>query len=295
VALHRGEQTLAVGFGDGHIELRDLSNITAVLRTLQGHKHPVQSLAFAPDGSTLLSGAGSPANPDTPGEVKLWDPVKGQASRSFPWPAGPVHAVAFAPDGKRVAAGGAEGVKVWDLAAGKDCPVPAGLSRVLCLAFAPDGRTVAAAGADGAVTLWDPATGKVKGTLRGHTGEIGALCFPPDGRTLVTGSRDRTLRLWDLGSREARAVSPAPQGSWVRSLACSRDGSVLALGLNHHQTLLKSNGPDWHEEPVPLITERDVGGQVAFAEDGNLLVTAHRNGTLGVWRYAPAKSADFRR
>ena len=82
--------------------------------------------------------------------------------------------------------------------------------------------------------------------------------------------------------------------SIIVSRGASRDGSVLAVGLNHHQTLLKSNGPDWHQEPVPL-TARDVGGQVAFAEDGNLLVTAHRNGALGVWRYAPAKSADFRR
>jgi hypothetical protein len=70
---------------------------------------------------------------------------------------------------------------------------------------------------------------------------------------------------------------------------------VLAIGLNSHQTVLKSNGPDWHEGPVPLSIGRDMGGQVAFAEDGILLATAHRNGTLGVWKYVPAEPANVHR
>ena len=102
------------------------------LRILDGHRKPVRSLAFVPDGLTLASGGHD-------GLVCLWDVVKplpppqrprkggqdvltwqwgvardGDPSR-FDWEIGMIDAVAFSPDGSTIAAGGRTGIVVWDM------------------------------------------------------------------------------------------------------------------------------------------------------------------------------------
>jgi tricorn protease-like protein len=80
-----------------------------VLATLQGHSYCVWSVAFAPDGRTLLSGSWDRT-------VRVWDVATGQEKSSYNWDVGKVHAVACAPDGMTAAAGGDDqGVVVWDV------------------------------------------------------------------------------------------------------------------------------------------------------------------------------------
>ncbi len=65
------------------------------------------------------------------------------------------------------------------------------------MAFSPDGRLLATAASDKAARLWDPATSKHLGILRGHTDQVHGVAFSPDGRLLATASYDTTVRLWD--------------------------------------------------------------------------------------------------
>src|SRR5262249_26248616 len=66
-----------------------------------------------------------------------------------------------------------------------------------------------------AITLWEAATGKIRGGFPGHGYPALALAFAPDGRTLTTGSSDTTGLVWDLTDRSqgtalmAKSLAPA--------------------------------------------------------------------------------------
>ncbi len=71
-------------------------------------KH-VQSVAFSPDGRTLIT-----VSNDT--ITRLFDVDTGCEKASYAWDVGPLKCVAFAPDGMRAAASGKKGaVVVWDV------------------------------------------------------------------------------------------------------------------------------------------------------------------------------------
>jgi hypothetical protein len=82
--------------------------------TLRGHTGPVQSVAFSPDGTQLVSGSADRT-------AKLWDARTYQAIRTFEGHTGPVHSVSFHPDGRRLASGSEDHtVKIWDAQTGRE-------------------------------------------------------------------------------------------------------------------------------------------------------------------------------
>ena len=75
---------------------------------LKGHTGKVASVAFSPDGSTLMTGSWDQT-------VRLWDVATGKERANYLWDVGRVYCVTYAPDGLRLAAGGDLGrVVVWD-------------------------------------------------------------------------------------------------------------------------------------------------------------------------------------
>jgi WD40 repeat protein len=66
---------------------------------------------------------------------------------------------------------------------------------VRSLAFTPDGML--ASGSD-FIQIWDPASGRQRHLLRGHTRYISSLATSRDGKTLASGSYDKTIKVWNL-------------------------------------------------------------------------------------------------
>jgi WD40 repeat protein len=97
-------------------------------------------------------------------------------------------------------------VRVWQVGTGK--PVGSWVMPELTgnATFTADGRTLLTGHLDARdVYLWDVATGRLRGRLRGHRGEILSLALSPDGRPLASGSADNTILVWDLH----KAIGPS--------------------------------------------------------------------------------------
>ena len=80
---------------------------------------------------------------------------------------------------------------------------------------------------DNTIRLWNPETGELLKTLRGHTEGINSLVFSGDGGTIISASRDDTIRIWDVESGELLQTLEEHRDN-VASVILSPDGATLA-------------------------------------------------------------------
>jgi RNA polymerase sigma factor (sigma-70 family) len=181
----RGDgRTVAVGGADSSpIRLWDLTRGEEVLSP-HTKERDVLSLAFSPDGRTLVSGGVDRV-------VRLWEVATGKeilALKGHPYL---VAAVAFSPDGRIIASGDDLNLEVF---------YKEGPKRI---------------------RLWDAATGEEIQHFQGHNSSVLSHAFSPDGARLASGLRNGTVLLWEVprGGRRTRRLTPRDLGSLWTDLA----------------------------------------------------------------------------
>lgn len=263
-------------------------------RTFGGYTESVSSVAFTPDGKTVIGGSA--------GEIRLWDLKTGTSTGAVSEPDG-FGRVALGPDGKSLAIGGRSGaIHLWDLNTKRALGSLAGhTDTVNCLAFSPDGGTLASGSDDSTARLWDLATGSNTATLTGHTGGVPSVAFSPDGKALAScGGRrsgdskyDENVLLWDVATRTTTATLHSSTGQ-VFSLAFSPDGKTLACGSGddsrYYTTATVPNVQLWDARTMSAKaviftnpSSRRVTS-VAFSPDGRTLASGDNNGALELWK-----------
>ncbi len=219
-ALSRGGRVAAywVARGarqEGFVRLRDRSTGESRMVPQGAQADDHARLSLSADGKLLACVA------ERKPEVRVWDVASGKLAQRIEVPqADWVFSLVFTADGQTLMIGSSRGptnrigiweqntISIWDLATRRWRRHLNGNSEEMdvtyFIACAPDGGTVICGCKDGGVSLWDVATGGLRGVHRGHRGEVLCAAFSPDGKVLATGSSDCTVLLWDLTKTGAR-------------------------------------------------------------------------------------------
>ena len=181
------------------------------------------SVAFSPDGSTLVSGGGT--NTGT-GFLNIWDIKTGKRIGEAGLD-GAVKALRFLADGETLAAGTHKGTLLVSKKTGKPT-AKLGDGYASFLDVSGDGKIVVS-NAGGKVTIWDVATQKKVTEIEPKDYAYG-VSISPDRKLVAFGSRAGGVGIAELATGKTVHTFETPK--LVQSVAFSPDGKQLAAGNN---------------------------------------------------------------
>jgi hypothetical protein len=211
------------------ISIWNLQSKTSV-KTLTGHTHVVECVAFSPDGQRLVSGSFDST-------VRVWDlaTTGDPLVHTLTGHVGRIIAVAFNHAGTQIVSGGEDGtVRVWDVQTGVSLAELSGhTGPVNCVAFSPNDTRVASGSDDKTIRLWDPAAGTTVQTYTEHTDAVLSVDIGVNGTRLLSGSADNTLKLWSSAATASLRTIRDHRSDVTRvrfGNAAGRNASVSAGG-----------------------------------------------------------------
>jgi len=303
VALSPDGKLLAAGKGKT-ISLWDVETGKR-LHALEGAA-AVTELFFNPDGRSLVAADTSPT-------VTLWDPMIGQATKTFAIK-GPDDATGIVRSGGAVSPAGTHFVqqfietgtgnatlRVHDLVTGEVQPeIRMGVGGAQGIAFSPDGKYLAWSNFTDGVTVWDVPGHKQVGQF-GRQGGMkykffgNSIAFTNDSKKLAATLANDAIELWDVAtgklertisgyeaerpSRVAVRIAIAAGGRMTRSdLAFAPDGKAVAASLEN-ATIRQFDTGTGNEIAA---TAGHLSGVIATGSDGRTVVTVSKE-SVRVW------------
>jgi len=247
------------------------SESSGLIRTFTGHTESVDTCAFNPEDTRIVSGGFDKT-------LKIWDSETGKEICTLKGHFKKVNSCAFSPEGNHIVSASRDRtLRLWNAETGEEIFTLNGHKiAVYACAFSPDGKRIVSGGFDKTLKLWDTKTGKEISSLHGHTGSIEACSFSPDGKYILSGSRDKNLKLWDAETgKEIFTLKGHTNG--VRGCAFSPDGNLIVSAGG----ILKLWNAKTGEEVFTLKNQKtDYVLTCAFSPDSRYIVSGGSNLTL---------------
>jgi WD40 repeat protein len=233
---------------------------------MEGHTDLVNTLAFSPSGTILVSGGND-------SDIRIWNPASGNCDAIIKDHSSPINSLCWISD-TVVASGSEDGlVKLWNIPARKWLEdFSSHTRRVNSVSCSADGSRLASVSGDGTVKVYDVPN---RATLKTIPMSSAFVSLSPKGDRLVCGSED--LEIWDL-SRDVRLTIPAANGRYSLDSACfSPDATLIASAGSKTVKLWTTELheiPDSHSSGVNCM---------CFSEDGSLIASGADDGTVKIW------------
>ena len=167
------ELAIACGIGIWIYDPKLNKEIALLTHEKGGHKAPVVSVVYSPDGNTLAS-SGTYSGDNT---IRIWDAKTKKLKFTF---------------------------SRTDL-------FGRGFYYLSSLAFSPESDLLIStdnSGGGNQIHIWDTVNGEYKYTLPGHQGNGKFAVFSPDGNSIASAGTDQIILLWDFTSYPIVSISP---------------------------------------------------------------------------------------
>jgi WD40 repeat protein len=261
---------VASGDGSGEIWLWD-GMTGAALKMLANAGQaglPIGSLRFSPDGTLLLSAAGT-----------------------FGWCAGQCGYVQH----------------IWNIGSGGEVTAYAKHDNsVFASAYSADGGLVATGGFNGDIQAWDPKTGETKAEQKGTGLPVGPVGFSADGRSIAWGPRNtaETMANADLDPLESTFRLPESGQTLSGPQPVDSAGRWIQSGVKTYQLSMKAGADTAPLEvsgagsssPVSIALDPATAERlkcVGISPDGKIVIVGGNLGVLTAYGPDGKKLGDF--
>jgi WD40 repeat protein len=283
--------TLALGAGDGYVELLDAHTRQRIKRW-QAHRGATDCLAFYPRNNNWLTTVSG-----DDGVLKLWDIAREYVLLSTNVSRGMWSDLVFSPGGRFLAtrAPDALSVDLWEFHAELAGAIPTLVLRTNLgflgpATFSPNERTLVVcndlrrAKPEFTLARFDLATGLLGTNLpQMHIDLISSAKFSPDGKALATGGADERVVVWDV-ERWIPVSTNQSDFILVSSLVFTPDGRTL-FASSWDQNL---RSWDLKNSTQTMLLRGHSGSvnRLAVAPDRRAVVSAGGDGTVRLWPLA---------
>lgn len=282
VAFDPAGERLAAADENGDLHVWDVVEGVEIASLSGWHGAGVNSIAFTPDGTTLVAGGGDGFG--HPGSVQLWDIQARSEQAIHRVENGMVRTLSISPDGETIATGTENGI--LELRAGADGALNRELQghqgRILSVAFTPDGTAVATGSEDASARLWDISTGQERAALTDLGGPIRHLNITAEGSLLPSEGLEDITRLAGFDHLNVACTAGAADG--VTGMLFSPNQQYVATA--YFNNLVKLVDLQTGEDHAILEGHTGVVWGIAFSPDSQVMATASMDRTVRLWDVA---------